>query len=130
MPPLSRGKARAAHDGKNCHDEGTGQRKSAPERAPEISKDHTTAESRPVRVGLNAAAIRDDMAEAKDLELICAIARQGGRKYTAGNIDRQKYQRLVDLGWLTATPTAISDVVYEVTVAGKEVAAAPAEAEG
>jgi len=70
------------------------------------------------------------MAEAKDLELIRAIARQGGRKYTAGNIDRQKYQRLVDLGWLTAIPTSISDIVYEVTVAGKEVAAAPAEAQG
>jgi uncharacterized protein DUF3860 len=63
------------------------------------------------------------MAEAKDIELIRKIASQGGRKYTAGNIDRQKYQRLVDLGWLQATPTNISDVLYEVTVEGKEIAA-------
>jgi hypothetical protein len=69
------------------------------------------------------------MAEPKDLELIRRIASQGGRKYTAGNIDRQKYQRLVNLGWLEATPTNISDVIYEVTAAGKEIAAAPARAE-
>jgi hypothetical protein len=65
------------------------------------------------------------MGEAKDLELIRRIASQGGRKYTAGNIDRQKYQRLVNLGWLQATPTNISDVIYEVTAVGKEIAAAP-----
>ena len=64
------------------------------------------------------------MAEAKDLELIRRIASQGGRKYTAGNIDRQKYERLVDLGWLKATPTNVSDVIYEVTAAGAEIAAA------
>jgi hypothetical protein len=70
------------------------------------------------------------MGEAKDLELIRRIASHGGRKYTAGNIDRQKYQRLVNLGWLQATPTNISDVIYEVTATGKEIASAPARAEG
>ncbi len=68
------------------------------------------------------------MAEAKDLELIRRIASQGGRKYTAGNIDRQKYERLVDLGWLKATPTNVSDVIYEVTAAGTDIAASLAEA--
>ena len=36
-----------------------------------------------------------------DLKLIREIVAHGGRKYTAGNIDRSRYQRLVDLGWLT-----------------------------
>jgi hypothetical protein len=37
-----------------------------------------------------------------NIELIRKIAITGGRKYTAGNIDRRKYQRLVALGRLTA----------------------------
>jgi len=36
--------------------------------------------------------------EPTDLELIRRIAAAGGTKYTAGNIDRGKYQRLVSLG--------------------------------
>jgi hypothetical protein len=50
------------------------------------------------------------------------IAATGGRKYTAGNIDRRKYQRLVALGWLTEVSVNISDVLYEVTDAGKAAA--------
>jgi hypothetical protein len=37
----------------------------------------------------------------EDLKLIRQIVASGGRKYTAGNIDRSKYDRLVDMGWLT-----------------------------
>jgi hypothetical protein len=55
-----------------------------------------------------------------DLRLLCKIIEQGGSKYTAGNIDRRKYQRLVELGWLTATSPNISDVLYEVTIKGRE----------
>ena len=62
------------------------------------------------------------LVEPIDLELIRRIASTGGRKYTAGNIDRQKYQRLVTLGWLTEASVNISDVLYEVTVAGKAAA--------
>ena len=62
------------------------------------------------------------LAEPTDLELIGRIATTGGRKYTAGNIDRQKYQRLVALGWLTEASVNISDVLYEVTDAGKAAA--------
>ena len=61
--------------------------------------------------------------EPTDRELIRKIVAAGGTKYTAGNIDRQKYQRLVALGWLTEASINISDVVYEATEAGK--AAAP-----
>ena len=57
--------------------------------------------------------------EPTDLELIRRIAATGGTKYTAGNIDRRKYQRLVALGWLTEASTNISDVLYEVTDAGR-----------
>ena len=62
------------------------------------------------------------LVEPIDLELIRRIASTGGRKYTAGNIDRQKYQRLVALGWLTEASVNISDVLYEVTDAGKAAA--------
>jgi hypothetical protein len=37
----------------------------------------------------------------QDLKLIRQIVASDGRKYTAGNIDRSRYDRLVDLGWLT-----------------------------
>ena len=33
----------------------------------------------------------------EDLKLIRQIVASGGRKYTAGNIDRSRYDRLVDL---------------------------------
>ena len=62
------------------------------------------------------------LVEPIDLELIRRIASTGGRKYTAGNIDRQKYQRLVTLGWLTEASVNLSDVVYEVTDAGSAAA--------
>ena len=60
--------------------------------------------------------------EPTDRELIRKIVAAGGRKYTAGNIDRQKYRRLVALGWLTEASVNISDVLYEVTDAGKAAA--------
>ena len=63
------------------------------------------------------------MADPDDLKLLREIIAQGGSKYTAGNIDRSKYQRLVEVGWLTATPTNISDVLYEATVKGRQDAA-------
>jgi hypothetical protein len=54
----------------------------------------------------------------EDLKLIRKIITDGGRKYTAGNIDRSKYDRLVNLGWLTSAATNISDVEYSVTEKG------------
>jgi hypothetical protein len=55
-----------------------------------------------------------------DLDLLRGIIAQGGSKYTAGNIDRRKYQRLVELGWLIARSPNISDVLYEVTDKGRQ----------
>ena len=54
-----------------------------------------------------------------DLKLIRQIVASNGRKYTAGNIDRSRYNRLVDLGWLTPFKTNISDVEYQVTEKGR-----------
>ena len=53
-----------------------------------------------------------------DRKLLRKLIEQGGRKYTAGNIDRRKYERLV--GWLAATSPNISDVLYEVTDKGRQ----------
>ena len=55
----------------------------------------------------------------EDIKLLRRIVAGGGRKYTAGNVDRSKYDRLVDLGWLTSFKTNISDVEYQVTEKGR-----------
>jgi hypothetical protein len=54
----------------------------------------------------------------EDLKLIRQIVASDGRKYTAGNIDRSRYNRLVDLGWLTPFKTNISDVEHQVNGKG------------
>ena len=54
-----------------------------------------------------------------DHKLLRKLIEQGGRKYTAGKIDRRKYERLIELGWLTATTPNIGDVLYEVTDQGR-----------
>ena len=55
----------------------------------------------------------------EDIKLLRRIVAGGGRKYTAGNVNRSKYDRLVDLGWLTPFKTNISDVEYQVTEKGR-----------
>ena len=50
-----------------------------------------------------------------DRKLLRKLIAQGASKYTAGNIDRRKYERLVELGWLAATSPNLGDVLYEVT---------------
>ena len=61
--------------------------------------------------------------DVEDLILLREIAAQGGKRYTAGNVDRRRYQRLVDAGFLTPYTANISDVLYELTEAGRVVAA-------
>ena len=60
------------------------------------------------------------MAEPDDFKLIREIVAAGGSKYTSGNVDRRRYQRLVDLGWLNETN--ISDVHYQGTERGRAAA--------
>ena len=55
-----------------------------------------------------------------DFKLIREIVAAGGSRYTSG--DRSGCQRLVDLGWLDAFSTNISDVKYQVTERGKAAA--------
>jgi hypothetical protein len=55
----------------------------------------------------------------QDLKLIRQIVASDGHKYTAGNIDRSRYDRLVDMGWLTPIKTKISDVEYQATEKGR-----------
>ena len=62
--------------------------------------------------------------DVEDLILLREIAAQGGKRYTAGNVDRRRYQRLVDAGFLMANTVNVSDVLYELTEAGRAVAAA------
>lgn len=59
----------------------------------------------------------------EDLKLIRQIVGRGRRKYTAGNIDRSRYDRLVDMGWLIPSKTNISDVEYQVSEKGRAAAA-------
>jgi hypothetical protein len=60
----------------------------------------------------------------EDLKLIRQIVASDGRKYTAGNIDRSKYDRLVGMGWLTPFKTSITDVEYQATDKGRAAAVA------
>ena len=60
--------------------------------------------------------------DVEDLILLREIAAQGGKRYTAGNVDRRRYQRLVDAGFVTPYTVNISDVLYELTEAGRVVA--------
>jgi DNA-binding transcriptional regulator PaaX len=58
----------------------------------------------------------------EDLKLIRQIITSGGRKYTV--VDRSRYDRLVDQGWLTALKTNDSDVEYHATDRGRAAAVA------
>jgi len=56
-------------------------------------------------------------------EIMASVLLGGPGKYTAGNIDRPKISApKVALGWLTEVSVNISDVLYEVTDAGKAAA--------
>jgi hypothetical protein len=58
----------------------------------------------------------------EDHKLIRQIVASDGRKCAAGNIDRGRYDRLVDMGWLTPFKTNISDVEYRATEKGRAAA--------
>ena len=70
-----------------------------------------------VELGLKTKARPTGVEE--ELKLIRQIVAGGGRKYTAGNIDRSRYDRLVDLGWLIPFKINISDVSSNVTMRGR-----------
>jgi hypothetical protein len=62
------------------------------------------------------------MAQPDDFKLIKQTVAAGGHKHVTGEFDRDKYQRLVDLGWLKASMTNASDVSCRVTGRGRAAA--------
>jgi hypothetical protein len=62
------------------------------------------------------------MAQPDDFRLLKQIVAAGGYKHMTGEIDRDKYQRLVELGWLKASVTHTSEVFYRVTERGRAAA--------
>jgi len=62
------------------------------------------------------------MAQPDDFKLIKQIVATGGHKHMIGELDRDRYQRLVELGWLKASVTNISDIYYGVTESGRAAA--------
>ncbi|MGY8685087.1 hypothetical protein Q2941_46200 [Bradyrhizobium sp. UFLA05-153] len=59
------------------------------------------------------------MAQPDDFKLIEQIVAAGGHKHMTGELDRDKYQRLVELGWLKAFVASIGDASYQVTERGR-----------
>ncbi len=55
-----------------------------------------------------------------DTRILSSMQFTNGKYYTAGNVDRRKYQRLEDIGWIKGLCTNISDVEYYLTAAGVE----------
>jgi hypothetical protein len=53
-----------------------------------------------------------------DSQVLNSMQFTNGKYYTAGNVNRRKYQRLEDIGWIKGICTNISDVEYYLTDTG------------
>jgi len=53
-----------------------------------------------------------------DSQVLNSMQFPNGKCYTAGNMNRRKYQRLEDIGWIKGICTNISDVEYYLTDTG------------
>ena len=54
-----------------------------------------------------------------DSQVLSSIQFTNGKCYTADNMNRRKYQRLEDMGWIKGISTNISDVEYYLTETGR-----------
>jgi hypothetical protein len=54
------------------------------------------------------------------LSLLRSMKRTDGKKYTAGPIDRSKYERLEIAGLIKATPASSGDIVYTLLPAAEQ----------
>jgi hypothetical protein len=54
-----------------------------------------------------------------DSQVLISMQFTNGKCYTAGNINRRKYQRIEDIGWIKGIATNISDVEYYLTETGR-----------
>jgi hypothetical protein len=53
-----------------------------------------------------------------DSQVLNSMQFTNGKCYTAGNMNRRKYQRIEDIGWIKGISTNISDVEYYLTETG------------
>lgn len=54
-----------------------------------------------------------------DSQFLSSVQFKNGRCYTAGNVNRRKYQRIEDIGWIKGISTNISDVEYHLAETGR-----------
>jgi hypothetical protein len=54
-----------------------------------------------------------------DSRVLNAMQFTNGKCYTAGNVNRRKYERLEDIGWIKGISTNMSDVEYHLTKTGE-----------
>ena len=54
-----------------------------------------------------------------DSMVLISMQFTNGRYYTAGNVNRRKYERLEEIGWIKGISTNISDVEYYLTETGR-----------
>lgn len=54
------------------------------------------------------------------LKLLQSMKRTDGRKYTAGHINRARYERLEQAGLIKGTPANTNDVIYTLLPAAEE----------
>lgn len=54
-----------------------------------------------------------------DCRVLSSMQFSGGKFYTSGNINRRKYERLEEIGWVKGLATNMSDVEYRLTVDGR-----------
>lgn len=54
-----------------------------------------------------------------DCRVLSSMQFSGGKFYTTGNINRRKYERLVEIGWIKGLATNMSDVEYHLTEDGR-----------
>ncbi len=54
-----------------------------------------------------------------DSQVLSSMQFTNGKCYTAGNVNRRKYQRIEDIGWIKGIATNMSDVEYYLTETGK-----------
>ncbi|OKO67340.1 hypothetical protein [Bradyrhizobium sp. NAS96.2] len=57
---------------------------------------------------------------ATDRHVLMTMSFLGNQCTTEGNMNRRKFERLEDIGWIKGFAVNLSDVTYELTAAGKE----------
>jgi hypothetical protein len=75
-----------------------------------------------VRGAIPAPTMAPDKVEPTetDRKVLMGMIFQRGIFLTQGNVNRRKYERLEDIGWVKGIAVGLSDVEYHITAAGKE----------